>query len=55
MQLAPSRPRAEAPLADTLAKRRLDVHVQCVRSLAQRDPSAIADLIAKWLREDARG
>jgi flagellar biosynthesis/type III secretory pathway M-ring protein FliF/YscJ len=41
-----------APLASTLVQRRLDVHAQCVRSLAQNNPRAIADLIARWLRED---
>ncbi|HLQ34347.1 MAG TPA: hypothetical protein VK457_16805 [Chloroflexota bacterium] len=45
---------AELSLAGSLAQRRLEVHVQCVRSLAQTDPRAIAGLIAKWLREDRR-
>ena len=44
---------AERSLTGSLVQRRLEVHVQCIRSLAQTDPRAIADLITKWLREDS--
>ena len=43
----------EAPtLADTLAQRRLEVHAQRLRSLAENHPELIADVISQWLRAD---
>jgi len=41
-----------ARLADTLAQRRLEVHAQRLRSLAENHPELIADVIAQWLRTD---
>jgi hypothetical protein len=37
---------------DTLQRRRLEVHAQRLRSLAENHPELVADVIAKWLRED---
>jgi len=47
-------PAQPAPsLAATLQQRRVDLHAQCVRSAAMTNPRLIADLIRRWLREDA--
>ncbi|MBV8087941.1 MAG: hypothetical protein JO247_24280 [Chloroflexi bacterium] len=47
------RPTTELAPAETLAQRRLDLHVQRVRSAAAHNPRLFAELIRKWLREDA--
>jgi flagellar biosynthesis/type III secretory pathway M-ring protein FliF/YscJ len=47
------RPPAPQALAASLPQRRAEVHQQCIRSLAQSNPAAIAALISRWLRHDA--
>ena len=38
--------------AETLIQRRMEVHAQRLRSLAENNPKAIADLIGRWMAED---
>ncbi|MBV8084143.1 MAG: hypothetical protein JO247_04940 [Chloroflexi bacterium] len=39
-------------LQETLPQRRLEVHAQRLRSLAENHPELVADVISKWLRQD---
>ncbi|MBV9120877.1 MAG: hypothetical protein JOZ39_09215 [Chloroflexi bacterium] len=39
-------------LAETLPRRRFEVHMQRLRSLAENNPQAIADVIQRWLAQD---